>query len=224
MASDLWNGAMAATAELGDEAAVSLVSSVTAYSLAACAAQLALGYALAQHLGGKCSGSDRWVLVWLFYDAIVHFTLEGPFVYLSLVGTVAKSDSIIASLWKEYGKADTRWLHSDPTIVSLEILTVVLDGLLALLLIYAIIKDKYYRHFIQITLCVCELYGGWMTFCPDWLNGSPNLNTSNWLYLWVYLVFFNGIWVVIPGLLLWQSWLELRKMHLGKRSPGKKFR
>lgn len=27
-----------------------------------------------------------------------------------------------------------------------------------------------------------------MTFCPDWLIGSPNLNTSNWLYLWVYLV------------------------------------
>jgi len=27
----------------------------------------------------------------------------------------------------------------------------------------------------------------WMTFCPEWLTGSPNLNTSNPLYLWVYL-------------------------------------
>ena len=27
-----------------------------------------------------------------------------------------------------------------------------------------------------------------MTFCPEWLTGSPNLNTSNGLYLWVYLV------------------------------------
>ncbi|XP_043388820.1 emopamil-binding protein-like isoform X5 [Chelonia mydas] len=72
--------------------------------------------------------------------------LEGPFVYLSLIGTVAESDNIFASLWKEYGRADARWLYSDPTIVSLEILTVVLDGLLALILIYAVIKDKYYRH------------------------------------------------------------------------------
>ncbi|KAG9339463.1 hypothetical protein JZ751_023601 [Albula glossodonta] len=132
---------------------------------------------------------------------------------MSLVGTVETSDNIFAELWKEYGKADTRWLHSDPTIVSLELLTVVLDGLLALVLIYAILKDKHYRHFIQITLCVCELYGGWMTFCPDLLIGSPNLNTSNWLYLWVYLVFFNGVWVVVPGLLLWQSWLSLKRMH-----------
>ncbi|KAJ1114801.1 hypothetical protein NDU88_003032 [Pleurodeles waltl] len=200
------------------------LTSVTLWSLLACAAQLAVGYVLAQRLGKNCSPTDIWVLVWLFYDAIVHFTLECPFVYFSLTGTVATSDSILASLWKEYGNADTRWLHADPTIVSLEILTVVIGGTLALTLIYAIIKDKHYRHFIQITLCVCELYGGWMTFCPDWLVGSPSLSTGNWLHLWVYLVFFNGIWVVVPGLLLWQSWLSLQKLHTEKKSTVKKLR
>ena len=79
------------------------------------------------------------------------------------------------------------------------------------------------RHFVQITLCVCELYGGWMTFCPDWLMGSPNLNTNSWLYFWVYLVFFNGVWVLIPGLLLWQSWVELKKMHHKGSNSRKKF-
>uniref|UniRef100_G1SRP0 EXPERA domain-containing protein n=1 Tax=Oryctolagus cuniculus TaxID=9986 RepID=G1SRP0_RABIT len=149
---------------------------------------------------------------------------EGPFVYFSLVGNVADSDGLIASLWKEYGKADKRWLYFDPTIVSLEILTVVLDGGLALLLIYAIVREKYYRHFVQIALCVCELYGGWMTFFPDWLLGSPNLNTSHWLYFWVYLVFFNGVWVLIPGLLLWQSWVELKRMHHRGANVRKKVR
>ena len=28
-----------------------------------------------------------------------------------------------------------------------------------------------------------ELYGGFMTFAPEWLTGSPNLDTSNWMYL-----------------------------------------
>ncbi|KAL1022270.1 hypothetical protein UPYG_G00024480 [Umbra pygmaea] len=120
---------------------------------------------------------------------------------------------------KEYGRADDRWLHSDPTIVALELLTVLLDGLLALVLVYAIVKDKHYRHFIQIILCTCELYGGWMTFCPEWLVGSPNLNTDNWLYLWVYLVFFNGIWVLVPGILMWQSWLSLKRLHQVKKKP-----
>jgi hypothetical protein len=27
----------------------------------------------------------------------------------------------------------------------------------------------------------------WMTFCPEWLTGSPNLDTSNPMYLWLYL-------------------------------------
>ncbi|XP_053419957.1 emopamil-binding protein-like [Nycticebus coucang] len=193
-------------------------------SLVVCAALLAAGCALGLRLGRGRGAADRWVLAWLCYDALVHLVLEGPFVYLSLVGNIADSDGSIASLWKEYGKADARWLYSDPTVVSLEILTVVLDGSLALFLIYAIVKEKHYRHFLQISLCVCELYGDWMTFFPEWLIGNPNLNTGNWLYCWVYLVFFNGMWVLIPGLLLWQSWVELRKIHQKGTSSRKKFR
>uniref|UniRef100_UPI00398E5E5D emopamil-binding protein-like n=1 Tax=Pristiophorus japonicus TaxID=55135 RepID=UPI00398E5E5D len=199
-----------------------LLSRAALCSLLLCAAQVPLAWALSLCLGQRCSPLDRAVLGWLCYDTIVHLTLEGPFVYMSFVGTVAQSDNILAFLWQEYGKADARWLYSDPTIVSLEILTVLVDGFLALVLIYAIVKDKYYRHFVQITLCVCELYGGWMTFCPDWLIGSPNLNTSHWLYLWVYLAFFNTVWVVVPGLLLCQSWLGLKGMHQNKIEAMKK--
>ena len=50
-----------------------------------------------------------------------------------------------------------------------------------------------------------------MTFAPEWITGSPNLNTGNPLHLWVYLVFFNSIWVVIPGLLMIQSFYEINK-------------
>nr|XP_023960326.1 emopamil-binding protein-like isoform X2 [Chrysemys picta bellii] len=100
------------------------------------------------------------VCCWSYKSSVSSVTRlqEGPFVYLSLIGTVAESDNIFASLWKEYGRADARWLYSDPTIVSLEILTVVLDGLLALILIYAIIKDKYYRCLVPICL--------YSTTCP----------------------------------------------------------
>ncbi|XP_066093232.1 emopamil-binding protein-like isoform X3 [Saccopteryx bilineata] len=114
-------------------------------SLLLCAALLGAGCALGLRLGRGRGAVDCGVLAWLCYDALVHFALEGPYVYLSLVGNIAEADGLIASLWKEYGKADARWLNFDPTIVSLEILTVVLDGSLALILIYAIVKEKYYR-------------------------------------------------------------------------------
>ncbi|KAL2770246.1 emopamil-binding protein-like isoform 2, partial [Daubentonia madagascariensis] len=113
-------------------------------SLLLCAALLAAGCALGLRLGRGRRAADRGALAWLCYDALVHFVLEGPFVYLSLVGNIANSDGLIASLWKEYGKADARWLYFDPTIVSVEILTAILDGFLALFLIYAIVKEKHY--------------------------------------------------------------------------------
>uniref|UniRef100_A0A0B6ZSD3 EXPERA domain-containing protein n=1 Tax=Arion vulgaris TaxID=1028688 RepID=A0A0B6ZSD3_9EUPU len=164
-------------------------------------------------LGKKQSKVERWVLSWLVFDALIHFLLEGPFVVLSLTGTVNTSDTKISLLWKEYGKADARWLVSDPTIVSLELLTVVLDGSLALITIVGIVTRAYYRHYAQLVLCVCELYGGWMTFCPEWLTGSHNLDTSNFMYLWVYLVFFNMVWVVVPLLLMYQTWLDMKTVY-----------
>ena len=48
-----------------------------------------------------------------------------------------------------------------------------------------------------------------MVFAPELLTGSKNLATDNWLYLWLYIVFFNGLWVVIPIALMYQSWMAL---------------
>jgi len=54
-----------------------------------------------------------------------------------------------------------------------------------------------------------ELYGGWMTFCPEWLTGSQNLETGNALYLWVYLVFMNVIWVALPLWLMYDAYTHI---------------
>ncbi|CAG5127715.1 unnamed protein product [Candidula unifasciata] len=201
---------------------VFVVNTVTVVSLLATAiiALIALGCGHVL-LGRRLPTVEKWVVSWLVFDALIHFLLEGPFVALSLVGTVNSSTSDLALLWKEYGKADSRWLVSDPTVVSLEILTVVVDGILCLVTIVGIVTDGFYRHYAQLVLCVCELYGGWMTFCPEWLTGSPNLDTSNYMYLWVYLVFFNGLWVVIPLLLMYQTWLDMKATKLALQEKVK---
>ncbi|XP_041378469.1 emopamil-binding protein-like [Gigantopelta aegis] len=195
-----------------------LISTVTVVSLLITFVYAASSIIVAFSLKKNLPNIEKWVVAWLLFDALVHFTMEGPFVIISLTGTVQQSDSVLALMWKEYGKADYRWLVSNPTIVSLESLTVFLDGPLCLVLVYAIVKQKFYRHFLQIVLCICELYGGWMTFCPEWLIGSPNLKTDNFLFLWVYLVFFNGLWVIFPLLLLYQSWQDMR---IGFAAKGK---
>ena len=44
-----------------------------------------------------------------------------------------------------------------------------------------------------------------MTFAPEWLSGNSNLDTSNFMHLWVYLVFFNMLWVWFPCWVLYEA-------------------
>lgn len=123
------------------------------------------------------------------FDALIHFSFEGSFLYLSTFGrSVNASQGPFASLWKEYAHADFRWGFSDPTVVSLEILTVLGAGPLCCFILYQLTRQDAARHYWIVVLSTAELYGGWMTFCPEWLTGSPNLDTSNPLYLYVYLI------------------------------------
>jgi hypothetical protein len=50
---------------------------------------------------------------------------------------------------------------------------------------------------------------GFMTFAPEWLTGNQNLDTSNFMFLWVYLVFFNMLWVFLPLYALYISFIDI---------------
>jgi len=156
--------------------------------------------------------TDRFTFMWLAFDAMIHFSFEGSFLYLSVFGrTVNSSIGPFAELWKEYARADFRWGLADPTVVSLEILTVLGVGPMCCYVLKQMISGDPARHYWIIVLSTAELYGGFMTFGPEWLTGSQNLDVSNPLYLWVYLVFMNVLWVGIPLWLMADSYSHITK-------------
>jgi hypothetical protein len=152
--------------------------------------------------------SDLVTIGWYAIDAFTHLSIELGYLVLALTSTPAKSDTYLGWIWREYGRADSRWAVRDANVISIEFLTVFI-GLLCIMQIYGCFFKTAWRHPLQIIICVSELYGGWMTFCPEWVDGSPNLDTSDPILLWIYLVFMNGLWVVIPALLLWDSFARL---------------
>ncbi|KAH6987441.1 Emopamil-binding protein [Ilyonectria sp. MPI-CAGE-AT-0026] len=187
-----------------------------------------------QFLAPTASGTLRFLFIWHLADALCHFILEGSFLYQCffthqpiegldltrffptphnflgysdrLYGAQSGSDPF-AQLWMVYAKADKRWAGVDLGVVSLELLTVFFDGPLAVYICYCLAKKDPKASIWMIVLATCEIYGGFMTFCPEWLIGNLNLDTSNFMYLWVYLVFFNTLWVWIP---LWVIWYSVR--------------
>lgn len=56
-------------------------------------------------------------------------------------------------------------------------------------------------------------HAGFMTFAPEWLTGNQNLDGSNFMYLWVYLVFFNMLWVFLPLYALWFSFWDITNAY-----------
>ncbi|KAH9953345.1 Emopamil-binding protein [Russula dissimulans] len=204
----------------------SVFTTTSAFSLAGVAAIAIVATAAARTLlPNNARWQDRVAFVWLAFDALIHFIFEGSFLALSTFGrTVNTSSGMFAEMWREYVAADARWGTADPTVVSLELLTVFGAGPLAALIVYQIVKRDPARHYWVVVLSTAELYGGWMTFCPEWLTGSPSLDTSNVLFFWVYLVFMNVLWVAIPLWLMYDSYTHiagsLRSAQAGKLGKG----
>ena len=95
-----------------------------------------------------------------------------------------------ALLWHEYAKADKRWGGADLGLVSLELLTVFLGGPIAIYVSEQIRKGagspsggaaSAKMWFWGSLLATGELYGGFMTFAPEWLSGNPNLDSSSFI-------------------------------------------
>ena len=131
------------------------------------------------------------------------------------------SQGPMARLWQEYAKADKRWGTSDLNVISLEILTVGLAGPAAVYICYLIsritnetnrahsVSDRAKLWFAATVLATGELYGGFMTFAPEWLSGNSQLAGDDPVYLWLYLVFFNVLWVFIPFWVLYTAYTEI---------------
>lgn len=139
-----------------------------------------------------------------------------------------------ARLWQEYAKADHRWGTSDANVISLELLTVFLGGPTAVYICYLLWKSssgqtsasakgaaKGKLWLVAPALATAELYGGFMTFGPEWLTGSTQLETGNAVYLWLYLVFFNMLWVFIPLWILWEASKELQRAFVTAEGGAK---
>ena len=80
--------------------------------------------------------------------------------------------TIITVLGREYAAADFRWGLADPTVVSLELLTVLGAGPMCCYVLKQLANDDPARHYWLIVLSTAELYGG---FVPRNANEDTSL-------------------------------------------------
>ena len=97
-------------------------------------------------------------IVWFVLDAFTHLSMELSYVLLTyLYNGASRAPAWLAPLsfiWREYGRADARWAAYDPTVLSLELLTVFIAGPLAAACAYGVLRRAPWRH-VAVVVSAC---------------------------------------------------------------------
>jgi hypothetical protein len=162
------------------------IDRTTIASLAGVVAVLISSYLLSLRvLSASTPRRLRVLFIWHAFDFLIHTIFEGSFLYNcfftsspydpaahhpALVNNflgrpdrlfgAAYGDNWATKLWMVYAQADKRWAGADFTVISLELLTVLGAGPLALYICYGISRRDSMVPFWMTVLATGELYGG----------------------------------------------------------------
>ncbi|CAG8012307.1 unnamed protein product [Penicillium olsonii] len=135
----------------------------------------------------------------------IHLFFEAHFVIYH--ATLAGRQGLFDQLWKEYSLSDSRYLTSDPFLISMEAVTAFCWGPLAFLIAYCILVQHPMRHGLQITVSLGQVYGDVLYYATSLLDIS--YCRPEGYYFWFYYVFFNFIWLAVGCYYVKQSFTEI---------------
>lgn len=124
---------------------------------------------------------------------------------------IAGRSDLFGQLWKEYSLSDSRYLMQDSFLVCMETITAVLWGPLSFVCAYFIVTDHPARHPLQMLISSGQLYGDFLYFGTcSWneiVHHMVHCRPER-IYFWAYYFFCNAVWIVIPGYLVYRSFVE----------------
>lgn len=149
----------------------------------------------------------RLAVCWFAVCGFIHGIIEGWF---SLYYAVIPGDqSFLSQLWKEYSKGDSRYVIADNFTVCMETVTAWLWGPFSFWVVFAFLTNKPYRFVLQLIISLGQLYGAVLYFFTEHRDGYAHSELGHPIYFWFYFVFMNALWIIIPFVLIVDSWKQL---------------
>ncbi|XP_039203015.1 3-beta-hydroxysteroid-Delta(8),Delta(7)-isomerase-like isoform X3 [Crotalus tigris] len=127
------------------------------------------------------------IICWFTICVFIHTVIEGWFAlyYMEIPG----DQSFLSQLWKEYGKADSRYMILWTAV--------------------AFLSRQSHRYVLQLVVSIGQLYGDVLYFYTAYRDGFRHSEKWHPTYFWFYFVFLNGLWIIIPSILIWDAWKHL---------------
>ncbi|CAH1266272.1 EBP [Branchiostoma lanceolatum] len=189
----------------------------------------------------KLSTVQRLTVCWFVLCGCIHLILEGWFSVFH--NSIAGDQSFLSQLWKEYSKADSRYVSADAfalrgetaadkkkevkadtfTVV-METVTAWLEGPGCLLIAMGYVNNNPNRYVLQLLVSTGQLYGTVLYIGNEVKDGFVHGLLWDPLYFWFYFVVINSPWVIFPTLLMVQSCGRMiqAQAQMDKAAKGKK--
>eukprot|EP00884_Botryococcus_braunii_P002807 jgi/Botrbrau1/12527/Bobra.0169s0069.1 len=161
--------------------------------------------------------AQRWIGAWWALTGTIHFVVEG-YVVLTPDFYQDTKGNFLAEIWKEYGKADSRYAARDSFTICMEAVTSFVEGPLCFVILYGIVRQRAWRFPLSIIVAVGEIYGTILYFGISRLEGDPYCRPEP-LYFWFYYIIINSVWLLVPGLVVAQAWASITAGLEGPSGP-----
>ncbi|GET87387.1 hypothetical protein, conserved [Leishmania tarentolae] len=172
----------------------------------------------------------RW---YLLNGIIVHMFMDG------CVG-VFKTNSLLA---ENYAKIDARYASelgsfNGSAVHVVSLMELFVKGPLCVLLYWAFQVRHPMRDALEFFTCVTQAYGTIVYLGQEAISGAPNLDVDYdltfsphyLLYFWFAVIFGCVLYLLVPAVLGWRSYLRLRshctfymQHHYSRRSDGRRI-
>jgi len=202
-----------------------------------------VGVSLLSLIFALLARKEKALVYWLLMSGAIHIILEGSYGFYHKEVTTKATTTFLdrfvedvpvesainphwwAALYSQYARYDGRYAESDPMVVFF-CYTELVEGILCFLLVYLIQSDSKYRHPTQIVCCTAQAFGTVFYFItPIIYNNWHRVMTPDPFELWVYVIILNGLWFIIPGAMIIQSFFAIsRRMGTPTVTAGKKIK
>ena len=183
---------------------------LTLFFLFFAAPLMAFTWLLSGRAGAKLNPSDRLCMVWFAISGPIHLIIEG---YFALSSDLSQdtSGNLLADVWKEYSKCDSRYIMRDGFVVTMEAFTAFVEGPACFFVVYLLALDHPKRWVWMILTCFGQLYGDILYFATEWYAGFTH-GREDAVYFWFYFVIVNSAWIIFPALVIWYSWNSVNQL------------
>ncbi|KAH8692943.1 emopamil binding protein [Talaromyces proteolyticus] len=185
---------------------ISLTVLLSSFALATLAI-ITFTLAILKGLKPTISRPDKILVGWFIFTGSIHFFLEGYFVYHHR--TMPRMQDLFGQLWKEYAKADSRYMTIEPFVLIMESITAFAWGPLSYLIAWMIVVKSPYRHPTQMLVSMGQFYGDVLYYGTSMLEEyyhARSYSRPERYYYWGYFIFLNAFWIFIPAWCMYQSY------------------